>query len=249
VLRRILAIAILRRAEAIVLITPDEGSILSRWGVVPRHLALIPNGAERAEAIPDPEGFRRRQGLEAAPFILYLGRFAAIKGPDLLVEAFGRVRDHMEGMNLVVAGPDYGIGPQVWAAAAALGGRIQVRGPLWGEEKDAALAAAEFVVIPSRMDAMTHVGLEAAAWARPVLATRTAHFPDVEEADGGLLVPPTVEGLADGLRAMMARRSQWPEMGARLRAHCAARYSPDTLGDRYARLFAAVLDGDRLAVG
>ena len=58
-----------------------------------------------------------------------------------------------------------------------------------------------------------------------MLLTDRCGFDEVEAIGGGRVVPATVEGLRDGLNAMLSRRSTLPHAGERLRLHVQLGYA------------------------
>src|SRR5207244_3542166 len=144
-------------------------------------------------------------GLREHPFILFVGRLNPIKGPDLLLEAFGRLRHELRNYRLVFAGPDEDMlsDLRLLAARFSIQDRVHFVGYLGGDDKARAYRAAELVVVPSRQEAMSIVILEAAITARPVLATDKCGLEEIETIGGGRAVPATVEGLKGGLAAML----------------------------------------------
>ena len=74
-------------------------------------IAIIPNGIDLSEYadLPPKGSFKRKFGIEEdEKIVLYLGRIPRIKGLDILVKAFAKVIEKIEGVRLVVVGHDDG---------------------------------------------------------------------------------------------------------------------------------------------
>ena len=110
----------------------------------------------------DPEGFRRRHGLEG-PFILYVGRIDENKGCRELFGFFRRYREETGSPWRMVL-----VGKPVLSIPSDPG--ILHLGFLPDQDKWDALAAADLLVIPSRFESLSMVTLEAWWAERPVLA-------------------------------------------------------------------------------
>lgn len=197
---------IVSSAAGSVAITADERADFTARGVPAERVAVIPNGidlqqyvlADPARAIAD---FRAAQGLGAAPFVLFLGRLNAIKGPDLLLEAFATLAERFPEHHLVFAGPDGGLRNALAARAGAAGlaERIHFIGFVGGDTKTAALRAASLLVIPSRREAMSIVVLEAGACGCPVLFTNTCGLAEIARTGAGTMVEPDANAIATGV--------------------------------------------------
>ena len=59
--------------------------------------------------------------------ILFMGRLAPIKGPDLLIEAFAHIADRYPETDLMMVGPDCGMREALVARTEALGLSRRVR--------------------------------------------------------------------------------------------------------------------------
>lgn len=206
-----------------------------------------------ATAAAEALALRAALGTGDAPFVLFMGRLNHIKGPDLLLEAFASVASSFPAQQLVFAGHDAGLRTQLSSRAAALGlaPRVRFAGFLQGAAKRAAYAAATLLVVPSRREAMSLVALEAGAVGTPVLLTDMCGFDDVEESgaggeragergDAACIVPATVDGLADGLRRLLADAPELPRRGARLRHRIVAAYTWERVGARWMDLVTRV---------
>jgi glycosyltransferase involved in cell wall biosynthesis len=180
-----------------------------------------------------------RLGGDPRPYLLFVGRLNPIKGPDLLLAAAVLVREQLGDVRIVLAGPDEGMGAalQAQAAAAGLHDRVVLLGPVHGRVKVAAYRGARLLVVPSRQEAMSLVALEAGASGIPVLLTDACGFPEVERVGGGRVVPATPEGLADGLRSLLAEPAGLSQMGRRLQLLVLADYTWDRAARSYLELY------------
>jgi glycosyltransferase involved in cell wall biosynthesis len=233
---------IIARAAAHVAVTPEETRQFASYGVPPERVTVIPNGIPEA-AGGDAGRFRTTHGLGAAPFLLFLGRLAPIKGPDLLVDAFISLAGVLPRWHLVLAGPDDGLQAALREAVhrANMESRVHFTGFLDAEAKGDALAAADLLVVPSRMEAMSIVVLEAASFGRPVLITDACGVPDVESSGGGWIVPATREALATGIERAVADPSALARAGEAWRRHASATYSWPSVARLYRDLFERVV--------
>ncbi len=213
---------LIKKANGHIAVTADEIPQFEAYGVPRNAVVTIPNGVDGSDFLPSDElGFRKDHGLGSNPFILFVGRLNHIKGPDLLLEAFGQAYEQLDDTHLVFAGPDGGMlsGLREKTARFDVDNRVHFVGYLGGSEKAAAYQSAELLVIPSRQEAMSIVVLEAGISATPVLLTDRCGFDEVAPVKGGKVVTATVEGLHDGLVDLLKGRDDMKTMGANLRAH------------------------------
>ncbi|CCH31412.1 glycosyltransferase [Actinosynnema sp. NPDC047251] len=172
--------------------------------------AVVATGAAAGERLAAHHGLGRvhvvAPGVDPAPLapggdgvssLLCVASITPRKGHDVLVEALARVADRP--WTCVCAGPaDPGHARSVRAAIArhGLAERIDLVGPLLGADLDAAYAAADLFVLPSRAETYGMAVAEALARGIPVLASAV---PDAL-GDGGWLLPGDAASLADALR-------------------------------------------------
>ena len=138
--------------------------------------------------------------------IVSVGRLSPEKGQAGLIEAFAAL-DYRADMELLLVGD----GPErerLNAAAARLGVADQVRfaGRLGERDTLAAIAAADILVLPSFMEGLPIVLMEAMAMGTAVVASRVAGIPElVEDGKSGLLFTPSDwNELADCMRRLVA---------------------------------------------
>jgi len=142
----------------------EELLVLERFGVYKKMRETIGIGMELLDA-PDASGFRRRNKLPGR-YLLYAGRIDAGKGCDELLRFFRfykEERPEMGNLHLVL------IGKQSMRLPEARD--IRYLGFLDDGDKFAAMAAATAVVVPSRMESLSIVALEAFSVGTPVIVS------------------------------------------------------------------------------
>lgn len=237
---------IIRYADACIAISPNEIDHLKSYCVLPGKVSVIPNGVN-PDDFPESDGgiFRVRHGIGNAPLILFMGRLNIIKGPDMLLEAFCRCNQdgRLKEYHLVFTGPDGGMlqGLQRMVYECGLSGRVHFTGHISGIEKSDAYHAADFLVIPSRQEAMSIVVLEAGITGTPVLITDQCGFNDVASAEGGMVVDASVEGLRSGLIYMTGNPAKLKIMGQNLEKFTREHFLWDHIVNRYLELFSRIM--------
>ncbi len=169
---------------------------------------VIPNGTspEEVAELPAPGTIRRlHPRLGDDPYVLFLGRLHEQKGVDLLLKAFAIVTTKIPNARLLIAGPDYGRSDEIQAQIkdAGLQERLLLIGPIYGQEKLAALRDANCFCLPSRHEGFSLAVLEALACGVPVVISPECHFPEVAESGAGLIPPLDPEEIARSLCRML----------------------------------------------
>ncbi len=89
--------------------------------------------------------------------------------------------------------------------------------------------------------------LEALAARKPVLATTACHFPELAEAGGALIEPPTPEGITRGLRTLLELTpSERKTMTDRGRALVESRFTWARQAERLAEVYRWLASGGPL---
>ncbi len=148
-----------------------------------------------------PAGRRRRRHLSRKPGrrgLLCVAAVTPVKGQDLLLAALASVADRpwrCECVGDLTRDPGFAASLARQAREGGIGDRIRFTGPRTGSDLDAAYAAADVLVLASRVETYGMVITEAMARGLPVVATAVGGVPEAVGygADGsrpGLLVPP-----------------------------------------------------------
>jgi glycosyltransferase involved in cell wall biosynthesis len=204
----------LRGAAAVQVLDRRHGQCLRRLGIdIP--VIETPNGVSHPGEAPRWNG-------AGPPRIAFLGRIDAWnKGLDILLAAFARVTRESQA-TLTLQGPDWGDRADLERRAArlAIERRVAWRAPDYARRATDILGDFDLFVLPSRFEGFGLAALEAMLAARVVLVSERAGIASHVVASGaGMTVPPTVEGVASGLRSLLARRDRWRDMGLRGRAY------------------------------
>jgi glycosyltransferase involved in cell wall biosynthesis len=232
--------ALVEDAAAWVAITRRETADFAAYGVDPSRVDVIPNGIDPADyAQGEAQAFRQRFSLGTERIVLFVGRLNAIKGPDLLLDAF--LARGPESARLVFVGPEGGLRDSLENRVREqdAGKRVVFTGWLGGPDKIAAYRAADLVVVPSRQEAMSLVALEAGACGKPVLLTDRCGFDEAAASGGAQVVTPDAQALGEALAAMM-ERAPLARMGEHLRELVMREYTWDRAVRRYAAVFERV---------
>lgn len=207
---------------------------------------VIPNGIflEEVDPLPAPGTFRGRfPELGDRRFVLFLGRLHHKKGLDILAEAFARFAARHADVDLVVVGPDDGaLGPfEDRVARLALAGRVHVTGPLFGEDKLAAIVDADCFCLPSRQEGFSVAVLEALACRTPVVISEGCNFPEVMEAGAGTVTDLDVDHVAAALDGLLSDADLRRRQSAAARDLVERHYTWPAVAEQTVKLYEDVL--------
>ncbi|MEU8384914.1 glycosyltransferase [Streptosporangium sp. NPDC048865] len=255
---RLLERIVARRADRILVVSPDLGERMARLGAGRVEAAVVP-----APSLPpsgrDPEDVRRELGTGDRVIFLTVARLAQQKGLETLLDVAAALREPREDAGSVPpdqAGPVRGRGPGERAPEAVflvagdgplregLQGRIDrenlpVR--LLGARSDVAdlLGVARALVVPSRWEGQPLTVQEALRAGTAVVATAVGGIPAMV-GEAGLLVPyGDVAAMRDAVARVLADEGLAGEL-----AGAAARRGLGLPGEREAlEAVLAVYDG------
>lgn len=207
--RRLLGHALMKHAARVVATSDVEASQLIEDGVDPDAIVVRRNGIDLRlfGELPPRGSLRRRVGLTSQErLIVFLGRLTRMKRPHLLLEAFARVRASIEDAHLIFVGPDEdGEMQRLKERAARLGTSSSTwfTGPLYGQEKVAALHDADLFVLPSSSESFGNAAAEALAAGTPVIVTRECGIAPFIGGRAGAVVEGDVTSLADAMQRLL----------------------------------------------
>lgn len=152
------------------------------FSLPPDKLHVIPNGVDPRliQVATDAVIDRNRFALPEEKIVLFVGRLVREKGVHVLVEAAPRVLQACPQAKFVILGT--GPAMQDLKAAVQLSGleaRVEFRGFVSDEERNALLQVADVAVFPSLYEPFGIVALEAMAAHTPVVVSDTGGLGDV----------------------------------------------------------------------
>ena len=184
------------------------------------------------------------------PYILGIGRLVRQKGFDVLIEAFAEAG--IESHDLVIAGEGTER-PLLEALAAARGieSRVRFTGRVDRKGTVALFKGCSFFVLPSRMEPLGIVNLEAMAAGKAVVASRVGGVPEiVRDGINGVLVPGAdAVALAQALSRVASDAALRERLGAEGKARVRD-FAWPSIADAYERIYRKVLNaGARVEKG
>lgn len=196
-------------------------------------LVEVPLGTTPPAEIP--------KASERRHVVLFVGRIYPVKGLDLLIRAWARLKQtgKNQDWHLVCVGPDQaGHMGELETLARRLGVRtlraglerfaeadVTFTGPLYGADKEAAYRLARLLVLPSHTENFGGVVPDALARGVPVLASAATPWGHLRETGCGDTFALDEGALADALaRCLALSEGVLETMGARGRALVRARY-------------------------
>lgn len=209
---------------------------------------FIPNGVN----VPSRRGLGvlgDKFGLKEKEYILSLGRLTSEKGVHYLIPAFRRLDAPVK---LVIAGNQL-LGNNYLRHLRQLADgdpRIVFTGPLYGREKDEAFSNALGFVLPSELEGMPIVMLEAMSYGCPVLSSDISECAAVWETarrEEGIDLCRSfrscdVGDLTRGLREFLDDPER-TAMGERAREYVLARYNWDGIVEETLDVYSRALNG------
>src|SRR3954471_2391716 len=233
------------RAAAIIAISSAVADVLSRSGIGPERIVVVPDGTDTRRAIepPLPETLASLGVRPGAPLVVQVAQLVPHKDPLNFVHAIAIARERVPNLAALLVG-DGPLEQEVAEAVRALGLAGSLHAVGYRQDADALLAAADVVVLSSREEGMGSVLLDALFLGKPIAATRAGGIPEViEHGVTGLLAPVSD---SPALGALIASLLEDRALAARIAAAARSRaddFSIDRLTDRTLAVYERVLSG------
>lgn len=141
-----------------------------------------------------------RFGLESKKYILFMGRLVQDKNPDYLIKAFIQAR--IAGFKLVIAGSNDAM-PEYVSTLHELGNgydSIVFTGAVYGEDKAMLLNNAYCFCLPSTIEGLSIVMMEAASYHLPIIASDIEANREFLEEDALYVKPENENDLSRALK-------------------------------------------------
>jgi len=229
----------------------DRQSLL-KAGLPEEKVELIHNAVDtNLSAIRGgPEWLREKFDLPPEAVVCTaVGRLVPVKGYDVLVKAMQQISSQVPQLFCLIVGA--GECREELAAQIRDGGlkdRVRLLGYHDREEALAILKSSDIFVMPSRYEGTPIALLEAAALARPILASATGGIPElVQHQEHAFLVPPNDPGeLAQGLMKLTLDREYARSLGRKAQGRIQEKFNLDSQVHATWQAYQKALDRHRL---
>lgn len=166
---------LLRDASKVIALTKTETEQYKKMGVSEDKIEIVLNGIDLSEykTLPEKGEFRKKYFIsDKEKIILYVGRLHKNKGLDLLMDIFSDALKKLNGIRLVLVGPDDGYQSALKKQIHALqmNDRVLFTGFVSNEGKKAAFVDADVFITPS-YSGFPITFLEACACGTPIIIT------------------------------------------------------------------------------
>ena len=230
----------MRRADAVVIVSPAQLEVLAGAGIPRARIHTVPNAWAGGRTAIERNDARRRLGIEPTtrPVLGWVGRLTPEKGPDVFLRAAALLRDVDPLAVFVGAG-------RRRAALEALAGQLGVSDQVrWTGRIDGAgalLGAFDLFVMSSRTEGTPIILFEAIDAGVPVVATAVGGIPNVIGPDEGILAKPEdPAALADAVRMALRDPAASRRRATAARARVARHFGLESWLDRYDDIYRSV---------
>jgi glycosyltransferase involved in cell wall biosynthesis len=212
-------------AEVVIATSAHERHQIAAAGPPVSRIEIRGNGFPDPQTVPIRGELRRRLGLTDEPIALYVGRLAAGKGIEFLLDAARQ----LERLHVVLVGPDDGHGVLEQVERARMDtNRVHALGPV--DDPLPLYGDADVFVLASSGESFGMAAAEAAAAGTPVVVSDRCGIAEVL-GDGAVVVPCEAVAVRDAVERVIsdrllrerlsagaleaARSHSWPVMVAR----------------------------------
>ena len=244
---RVLRRMTLRRATAALTVTRHLSEIVHAESPGTRVFEIADIPIEGAVRVPDPArmaAYRAELGLAGRRLLVYTGNCDRRQGLRELLRAMPLVLRRRPDAALIVVGGEPGEVDRLQALADELGVRAAVR--LIGRRPPDTMAEymgmAEVLISPRQEPYTTPLKIFTyMASGRPIVATDLPTHTVVLDRDSAILVPPTPEGLAEGIERALREPERALELGRRAARLVGEKYTYELFQRRLVEAYEAIL--------
>jgi len=183
-----------------------------------QNIKLLPLGVD-IESIPNvtPHSFRKALRISSEDrLLLFLGRINPLKGLRRLVNVFYKATKEISNLHLAIVGVDDGALMDTLDHVQSLGmsDKVHFTGPLYNENRFSAYFDADFFIItPTHYEETSLASIEAMACGTPVLVSKEAGIPHLEEYQAGICMEFDEDNFAQALVEVLSDLQILKRMG------------------------------------
>ena len=203
-----------RKCDRILVATDRErDNLVQHYGAPPETIGVVPCGVNLDFFRPlDKAAARQQLGFATdESIVLYVGRFAPVKGIDRLMEAIAHLQHHQR-LRLVIVGGD-GDGAPEYKNFRRLARKLSVQdsvtfvGRIEQDGLPPYYSTADVLAVPSHYESFGLVALESLASGTPVVATKVGAMESIlrEGETGHVVSNGSPRSIADGIETFISR--------------------------------------------
>jgi PEP-CTERM/exosortase A-associated glycosyltransferase len=245
-----LEIGAMRRADLVVPISQGIRAELTRRGVPPSKMAVVPNGVDSSRFIPGPrdEARARSVGLAGCFVIGFVGSLRRLEGLSTLLDAYSICRSRRDRIGLVIVGdgPDRrsleAQAQQGGLSGAVFAGRVPHEEVLsWYSIIDVVVYPRIQAVINERVTPLKP--LEAMALGKVCIGSDVGGLKElIRDGETGVIFPNgDSESLAAAISSLMDDKARVDRLGRAGREYVRREREWSTVGKRYCDLYDSVV--------
>jgi len=232
----------MEKADAVTAVSSEVKTIIDNLTANKANSLVIPNGVDIP---PDSAGSMPEScaGITGKPFMLTLGRLHPYKGLDLLLKAMRMLCEkEIEMPHLVIAGDGKEMESlRRQTAELQLDNKVVFTGAVFGDQKHWLLRNCIFFLQPSRTEGMPLTVLEAMAYGKAIISTRTGGIMElITNNENGILVEPG-DSLSLSEAIMTLRGNPNLEYMQRRARTLARQMTWPVIAERYSELYERLL--------
>lgn len=227
----------------------EKNYFLKYFPELKNKVIVIPNGTKIHEYRLDEykNSDAKSRELIDRKIVLFLGRINWIKGLDILVHGFSKLRRERENIQLIIAGKDDGDGYErivrKWIREYDIEESVTFTGFVTGERKMELFRKADVFIQPSYSENFGMSIIEAMNCGVPVIVSnKVGIVREIEEWRAGILIEPTVEGVYSGLKTWLnMEEDELKEITKRAKRMVSELYDIEKVADKMVKLFEEVI--------
>jgi PEP-CTERM/exosortase A-associated glycosyltransferase len=247
-LTRALETLMFKRADRVVVIAAGMRAELTRRGVDPARVTIVPNGVdtERFSPMERDEPLARSLGLNGAPLLGFIGSFYHYEGLRFLVEAMPDLRQRLPGARVLLVGGGEE-DAALRASAGATDGAVVFTGQIPYEHIRRYYSLLDVFVCPRKRMRLTELvtplkPLEAMAMGKAVLGSDVGGIAELVQHDvtGMLFAAESREGLVTAAAQLGGNPDLRARLGQRARQCMVDERSWRAVASKYLPIYRAV---------
>jgi glycosyltransferase involved in cell wall biosynthesis len=227
-------------AHSIVVVSEDLKDYF--WKNYQINTVYIPNGPAEYAASDSQFNYVKSLGLEPGRYLLFLGRLVPEKRPELLIEAFKTVEK--TGWKLLLAGgsSDTAEYTELLNNLAASDRRVLFAGEVQGSRLAEIVRGAGFFVLPSDLEGLPLVMLEAMREGVPVIASDIApHRQLIGNERGTLFRAGDRQSLIETLKSALDRPLEVAQMALKAKEYVNTNFTWEKITESNLNLYKKIL--------